>query len=621
MTESKQSKTLVLGGAIVLGAVVIALAIVFTSKNEPEPVPVEPPAKGMADFPVHSLIYGGDLITARRLNYALWPESDHDRDRLFSKDVVTLFKEADIAQLNLEGMISAGGYFNDLHYCTWRFRAHPRIAQTLADIGIDLVTLGNNHNGDYGREALMEELDHLNRAGVRYVGAGENWEDAKMPSYWEVGDTVVAIINPELTVAKAYKAKKDKPGIHFVGRAFKDSDDDDKMIRYFKKQVEEARKHAHLVFFSPHWDAWENIPSVTETMRNFAKRIIGEAGFDAIIAHGRHEMQGVELVGGKPIIYDAGNSLLDFSGSRNPEGSRGMLWQVRFNKAGVTQIEGIPIKMKKNRTRLARGKELEKALNRTVELSKAFGTTVTVANDHILLDAQPGKLLEPTVEAKALKREVKDHPVRWAPTDVLHEKLPDGVKEINVQFENGIRLVGIEMLSEAVLKRKCSSMTIVTYWTADEPLKDDYVIHVEARRVVDGQMEGRDFREENHMHGDWMLPTTKWPAGKIIQDKYNVRLENKKLDVEVAFLVALRRLGPKDRGGREGKFTEPVDAGGFEVVEEHYIVLDTKPYVDKGITPPEAYERWRQNRKDKIQLSPKQPPFGAPPLVWDERIQ
>ncbi|MBN2528001.1 MAG: CapA family protein [Deltaproteobacteria bacterium] len=621
MTESKNSKTLILGGAILVAGIVVALAIVFTQKeDEPAPVPVEPAAPELANLPTHTLIYGGDLITARRLNYALWQESNDERERLFSKEVVELLKGADIAQLNLEGMLTMGGYYNSLHYCTWRFRAHPRLAGVLSDIGVDLVTLGNNHNGDYGREALLEEFDHLNKAGIRYVGAGENWEDAERPSYWQVGDTVIAIFNPELTIADEYKATKDKPGIFFVERAFKKKRDDDAAIKYFTKRVKEARKHAHLVFFSPHWDAWIDPPAVSKDMRKFARRIIAEAGFDAIIAHGRHEMQGVELIGGKPVIYDAGNSMIDFNGSNDPEGSRGMLWEVTFNKAGVTQIQGIPIKMRKNRTRLASGRELEKAITRTVKFSEEFGTELTVKNDRIFLDAQPGNLLEPTVEAKVLKREVKEHPVRYAPTDVLHEKLPEGVKEINVQFEDGIRLIGYEMLSDKILKRPCSSMTVVMYWTADKPVENDYVIALEARRVRDGELENRDFREENHIHGDWMLPTSKWPVGKVIQDKYNMRLVNKKLDVDVAFLVGMRKLSPKEKRGGEGDWTKPVDAGGFKTVED-FIVLDQIPYTEEGITPPKAYEKWRQNRKDKIQLSPKQPPFDAPPLDWDKRIQ
>ena len=46
------------------------------------------------------------------------------------------------------------------------FRAPPAAAGTLADLGVDCVTLANNHALDYGEQALLDTLGHLDQAGI-----------------------------------------------------------------------------------------------------------------------------------------------------------------------------------------------------------------------------------------------------------------------------------------------------------------------------------------------------------------------------------------------------------------------------------------------------------------------
>ncbi|MFZ5477711.1 MAG: CapA family protein [Myxococcota bacterium] len=567
--------------------------------------------EAIAKLPRHTLAYTGDLITARRLNHALWPESDAERNELFG-DVADVLRGADLAVVNLEGMISMGGYYNQLRSCTWMFRAHPRMTEVLTDMGVDVVTIGNNHNGDYGPDALREQLDHLRLAGIDYAGAGENEEDAARPLYRQLGDTVVAIVSAELSVTEIYDATPTEPGVHFVRKAFKKPEHDDELVAYFREKVAEARQHAHVVVFVPHWDAWKDPPAVTPEMRALAGRLVRDAGFDAILAHGRHDPQGVEVFDGKPVIYDAGNVFLDHSSDDHD--SRGMIWQVQVSRAGVHAIEGVPVKMKRNRSRIARGEEQRKAFDRVQRLSAEMGSQLVVKDERARLELDPGGILEPTKGAQALARPLREGGVRWAPTDVLHDNLPEGVTPLDVRFESGIRLVGFELLSPGLVASSCSSQTVVLYWTTDQPVTDSYVVHLEARRVVDGKMADRDMRREEHLPGDWMLPTNLWPVGKVIQDKTNVRLMNDDPTGEIAFLVGMRKLTEADRAGSNGTIVAPLASGDLPRAEE-LVVIGRTPYADGAKKAADVYETWRKTRR--VTLSPSQPPMGAPPLTWD----
>ena len=86
-------------------------------------------------------------------------------------EVVAVAAEADLFVLNLECCISDRGERWPEPGKPLFFRAPPLAAELLAEIGVDCVTLANNHALDYGRQALMDTFDHLRTAGVTWDAA------------------------------------------------------------------------------------------------------------------------------------------------------------------------------------------------------------------------------------------------------------------------------------------------------------------------------------------------------------------------------------------------------------------------------------------------------------------
>jgi Bacterial capsule synthesis protein PGA_cap len=123
------------------------------------------------------LALGGDTMLGRGVAERLETEP---ADSLFAPELVELVREADLVVLNLECCISARG--EPTPGRVFHFRAPPRAAQALAHLGVDCVTLANNHALDFGPDALLDTLAHLDAAGIRAVGAGTDLERARTPA-------------------------------------------------------------------------------------------------------------------------------------------------------------------------------------------------------------------------------------------------------------------------------------------------------------------------------------------------------------------------------------------------------------------------------------------------------
>lgn len=555
-------------------------------------------------LPRHTIVYGGDLFVARRLNFALHDPAQTSR---ILGGIAPILRGADIAMLNSEGVVSVGGHFNQLANSTYMFRAHPNLIPHLVDSGLDVMILGNNHMPDYGPESLVEYTDRLRKAGLGYVGAGVDREDARRTVYRKVGDTVVAIVGAELTYAKRYEATENRAGGHYIRAALKNDNWDRRIVRYFRKVAEDARRHAHVVILTPHWDCWDRPPTVCERMRQMGRNLL-DAGFDGILAHGKHQTQGVEVHHGKPIIYDAGNSVLDYT--PNNEESRGMLWRAEFSRAGIHSIEGIPIYLQTNRTTEAEGGVREKILKRAIDRSEPYGTKLRIEGGHIKLDLNPGGVRGPATAVEPPRREPATE-IRLAPNDVIHERLPGGVTKVDVQWESGIKLVGYELIAPSLRAATDSQQVVMLYWQTSQKIADSYVVHLESRPYINGKL-GRSRRSANHLPGDWIFPTPMWPIGKVIQDATVFRL-NYRPQGEVAFFAGLRKLDSYSASSsRAGKLLTPLSSD-VELAGK-LVPLGRSPYSEKSEKIRDSYYRWRRERD--IELS-KEQPWGAPPYEQD----
>lgn len=231
-------------------------------------------------------------------------------------------RAADLAVGNLESVLVDRGDYADPPM-TMVFAGPKQGADLLRDAGFAAVATANNHAWDFRRAGLLESLAHLDSAGVLHAGTGPSVEAAWRPVIlrrkgWTVAlFSLTAIFNaPNLTVrgheAACCVAWADTLRFRRAARAARDS------------------LGADLVLVSLHHGLeYRGVPTPADVA--LARGLV-RAGADAVIGHHPHVPQGVECVGGKPVLYSLGN----FVFLQNSPWTRSGLW------AELTFVPGEP---------------------------------------------------------------------------------------------------------------------------------------------------------------------------------------------------------------------------------------------------------------------------------------
>ncbi|WP_290871225.1 CapA family protein [Aquabacterium sp.] len=230
--------------------------------------------------------------------------------------VASRLAEADLRIANLECVIARGG---KALAKPWTFRAHPRALPVLQR-HVDLVSLANNHSGDYGVAAFAEMLDRLDRAGLAYVGGGHNLREAHRVRIVERKGLKIALLAANEMFPRRFEAGDTTPGIAWA--------EDAQLLH----DVRTARAQADIVIPYLHWGT-EGDEQAHERQRALARRLI-EAGADAVVGTHPHLVQDTEVYQGKPIAYSLGNAVFD--GFSSPLNNTGALLWLEVNRQGVT---------------------------------------------------------------------------------------------------------------------------------------------------------------------------------------------------------------------------------------------------------------------------------------------
>ena len=219
----------------------------------------------------------------------------------------------DVAVVNVEMAITDRGTPSGKEFV---FRAPSSAAQRIADAGIDVASLANNHAMDYGAVGLMDTVALLEDAGVVALGAGANDVEAFRHRVVEIdGDVTVAFVGVSRIVPWGFPAGPDKPGIA----------SDTEPERVFES-VRVASGEADVVVAVVHWGV-EVATCPSADQREFAQ-LLFDAGAEAVIGHHPHVLQAIEFVDGKLVAYSLGN----------------FVWHERWGisaETGVLQIDFV----------------------------------------------------------------------------------------------------------------------------------------------------------------------------------------------------------------------------------------------------------------------------------------
>ena len=181
------------------------------------------------------------------------------------------------------------------------FRVPPERVSMMHELGIDIVTIANNHTLDYGTDALVDTCTTLENAGIPYVGAGANMDRAKQLETIEVrGRTIGFLAASRVYPDTSWVANSKKPGMV-------SGNDPSKLI----KEIEAAGEYCDYLVVYMHWGI-ERDEKPQEYQRTLGRQLI-DAGADLVIGSHPHVLQGIEYYQGKPIVYSLGNFIFGSS--------------------------------------------------------------------------------------------------------------------------------------------------------------------------------------------------------------------------------------------------------------------------------------------------------------------
>ena len=87
----------------------------------------------------------------------------------------------------------------------------PTSAARSASRGFDVLSLANNHVGDYGERALRQTLDRFADGKIATVGAGPNAEQARRPVILERGGVRIGFLATD-SIGESPAATSSRPG-------------------------------------------------------------------------------------------------------------------------------------------------------------------------------------------------------------------------------------------------------------------------------------------------------------------------------------------------------------------------------------------------------------------------
>lgn len=265
-----------------------------------------------------SLGFVGDVMLDRGIEQIVSSYGGGDFSFSFER-VYRELNEFDILFGNLEGVVSDKG--KDLG-APYSFRANPEAIESLKFAGFDVLSLANNHAGDWGEESLEDAMKRLDEAGIGYAGAGFPASDSYKPyvlerkgikvAYFSFTESTGMYDGNHIALAREERVKES------IG-SFLEANGADFIVAYFHFGEEYQRK--------------------SNARQKSLSRAAIDAGANLVIGSHPHVTQDIEKYKEGLIIYSLGNFIFDQYFSE--ETMQGWLLEVSLEYGG--RINGVKI--------------------------------------------------------------------------------------------------------------------------------------------------------------------------------------------------------------------------------------------------------------------------------------
>ena len=238
-----------------------------------------------------------------------------------------LLREGDIVLGNLEGVLSNRGA-DPAHIDTMEFRGLPEFGHALRDSGFNVITVANNHVGDYGPETMRDTVNNLQSAGIHVLGLRDKNRTAT-PLIQEIKGLRIGWL--------AYTW-------HYSRNQAQDTE----LLSLTKghevaAEIAALRPKVDFLIVTPHWGAeLVSVPPHRVSKHAYA---MADAGADLVLGHHPHVLQGTERRGKCLIVYSLGDFLFD---DWLPWLTETALFRCTIEEGEVRNPEFVPLKINRS---------------------------------------------------------------------------------------------------------------------------------------------------------------------------------------------------------------------------------------------------------------------------------
>ncbi len=287
--------------------------------------------EGPAPPEVTTVTVAGDVMLGRRVGDRLAVIGD---PAAALRPMAARLAGADLTIGNLESTLSTAGAPRQGGDS---FGAAPSVRAGLRLAGFDVLSLANNHTGDYGPDALVRTVRRVRAAGIAPLGAGPDRADAARPVVVERKGTTFGLVAFD-AIGESPRAGPGRPGVLRVRMQPRTGPLDRGDLDRVAGIVTGLAARVDVVIVLPHWGTQYTHRTVRDQRR--VARSLVDAGADVVAGGHPHWVQGVEVVRGGFVAYSLGNFVFDMDFSRTTQ--EGALLELAFWGAELKGARLVP---------------------------------------------------------------------------------------------------------------------------------------------------------------------------------------------------------------------------------------------------------------------------------------
>jgi len=323
-------------GAVPASAVGPGVRVLRVNRTHPLRRPATYPLTTADDAPppVTTATVVGDVMLARRVGSSMAASGDF---AAALRPTAARLAGADLTVGNLESTLSRLGRPQQGGDS---FGADPRVRRGLQLAGFDVLSLANNHTGDYGLASLVETVRRVRETGIVPVGAGADLAEAREPAVVVRNGVRFGVVAFD-AIGETPAARAARPGAFRLRMQPRTGPLVPGDLERVLDTVRTLRPTVDVVMVLPHWGTQYTTRTVADQRR--VGRALVEAGADLVVGGHPHWVQGVELHRGAPIAYSLGNYVFDMDFSR--ETQEGAFLELVFWGSELKAAEFVPVRI------------------------------------------------------------------------------------------------------------------------------------------------------------------------------------------------------------------------------------------------------------------------------------